>query len=191
MNLSEKQKEIVYADDGAIYVEASAGSGKTRVITERIRYLLTKTKRQILALTFTNKAGQEIKERLQESNIENVDERLFVGTFHSFCQYVLENHGSLIGLSPMPHIFEESKDRLELIAQAIEQVPLYLEKYQSYNEKEKNSFKYRALDFISKVKRELISDDDYHEHTDDKNIYHCKFYNSKVEIQIHITKRKT
>jgi len=184
MNLSKKQEEIVYADDGAIYVEASAGSGKTRVITERIRYLLTKTKKQILALTFTNKAGQEIKDRLKESNIENVDERLFVGTFHSFCQYVLEHHGGAMGLSPMPHIFEESKDRMELMAQAIEQVPLYLEKYNSLDDKEKNPFKYRALDFISKVKRELISDDDYSEHTDDENIITLyKSYQDLLRVQ--------
>ena len=170
MNLSEKQKEIVYADEGAIYVEASAGSGKTRVITERIRHLLTKTKKQILALTFTNKAGQEIKERLQNSDIENIQQRLFVGTFHGFCQYVLENHGSSIGLSPMPHIFEDNRDRLELISQAIEQVPLYAEKYNSYSEKEKTSFRYTLLDFISKVKRELISDNEVHEHTNNDNV---------------------
>lgn len=170
MNLSEKQEEIVYADEGAIYVEASAGSGKTRVITERIRYLLSKTKKQILALTFTNKAGEEIKDRLKDSDIDNIQQRLFVGTFHGFCQYVLENHGSSIGLSPMPHIFEDNRDRLELISQAIEQVPLYAEKYNSYSEKDKNSFKYKALDFISKVKRELISDNEFHEHTNDDNV---------------------
>ncbi len=184
MNLSEKQKEIVYADDGAIYVEASAGSGKTRVITERIRYLLTKTKKQILALTFTNKAGQEIKDRLRDSNIENVDERLFVGTFHKFCQYVLEHHGSAIGLSPMPHIFEESKDRLELMAQAIEQVPLYWEQYNSYNEKEKSSFKYRALDFISEMKRKFILPEDSYNMTNNKNftlLY--KNYDELLSIQ--------
>ena len=169
MNLSEKQKKIVEAEEGAIYVEASAGSGKTRVITERIRYLLGKTKRQILALTFTNKAGQEIKDRLNDSDIENIQQRLFVGTFHGFCQYVLENHGSSIGLSPMPHIFEDNSDRLELISQAIEQVPMYAEKYNSYSEKEKNSFRYTVLDFISKIKRELISDDEVHEHTDNMN----------------------
>ncbi len=170
MNLSEKQKKIVYADEGAIYVEASAGSGKTRVITERIRHLLTKTKKQILALTFTNKAGQEIKDRLKNSNIENIEQRLFVGTFHGFCQYVLENHGSAIGLSPMPHIFEDNKDRLDLITQAMEQVPLYAEKYNSYNKKEKASFQYTTLDFISKVKRELISDNEVHEHTNNDNV---------------------
>lgn len=184
MSLSNKQKEIVYADDGAIYVEASAGSGKTRVITERVKYLLGKTKKQVLALTFTNKAGQEIKDRLKESNIENMDDRLFVGTFHSFCQYVLENHGSVIGLSPMPHIFEESKDRIELVVQAIEQVPLYWEKYNSYNEKEKSSFKYRALDFISEMKRKFIfPEDSYSEINDENFTLLYKNYDELLSIQ--------
>jgi DNA helicase-2/ATP-dependent DNA helicase PcrA len=51
---------------------------------------------KVLALTFTNKAGQEIKDRL--ADIEEIDQRAFVGTFHGFCQSVLENHGHLIGL---------------------------------------------------------------------------------------------
>ena len=184
MNLSEKQTEIVFANEGAIYVEASAGSGKTRVITERIRYLLGKTKKQILALTFTNKAGQEIKDRLKNSDIKNIEQRLFVGTFHGFCQYVLENHGSSIGLSPMPHIFEDNRDRLELISQAIEEVPLYAEKYNSYSEKEKASFRYTILDFISKIKRELISDEEVHEHTDNDNtILLYRSYQDLLRIQ--------
>lgn len=168
VELSDKQKEIVFFEDGAIYVKASAGSGKTRVLTERIRYLLSKTKRNILALTFTNKAGEEIKQRL--SNIPEIDSRLFVGTFHGFCQYVLENHGSSIGLSKMPHIFEEEADRLELIAQAIEQTPLYGDEYREKDKKDQLSFRYRGLDFIAKVKRKLIADDDLCNHNDDENV---------------------
>lgn len=169
IKLSEKQKKIVEYADKAIYVKASAGSGKTRVLTERIKFQLSKTKKKILALTFTNKAGEEIKDRLetQESDIKN---RLFIGTFHSFCQYVLENHGSSMGMSKMPHIFENDKDRMELISQAIEQVPTYYESYQSKSIKDKDSFKYRALNFISKVKRELITDSQFHNHTEDDNI---------------------
>ncbi len=168
LKLSEKQREIVEYDNVPICVKASAGSGKTRILTERIRYQLSQTKKKILALTFTNRASEEIKERL--SNIENLEKRLFVGTFHGFCQYVLENHGGNIGFSIMPHIFEDDKDRLEIIAQAIEQVPSYYEKYQKLTTKEKNDFKYRALNFISKVKRELIVDTEFHKHTDDENI---------------------
>lgn len=169
IKLSEKQKNIVEYYDKPICVKASAGSGKTRVLTERIRFQLSKTKKKILALTFTNKAGEEIKERLEEQNID-IKSRLFVGTFHSFCQYVLENHGSSIGISQMPHIFESDKDRIELISQAIEQVPTYYESYQNKSLKDKNDFKYRALNFISKVKRELITDSEFHNHTEDDNI---------------------
>jgi DNA helicase-2/ATP-dependent DNA helicase PcrA len=82
-----------------LYVKASAGSGKTRVLTERIRVLLSRSNKKVLALTFTNKAGQEIKDRL--ADIEEIDQRAFVGTFHGFCQSVLENHGHLIGYAEM------------------------------------------------------------------------------------------
>ncbi|TSA41343.1 MAG: ATP-dependent helicase [Methylococcaceae bacterium] len=168
VELSSKQQEIVFAKDGSIYVKASAGSGKTRVLTERIRYLLGKTKKKILALTFTNKAGEEIKQRLND--IPEIESRLFVGTFHGFCQYVLENHGSLIGLSKMPHIFEEEADRLELIEQAIEQTPSYSDEYKNQSKKDQQNFRYRVLNFIAEVKRKLISDDDLCSYTNDINI---------------------
>ncbi len=168
VELSEKQREIVFAQEGPIYVKASAGSGKTRVLTERIRHLLGNTKKKLLALTFTNKAGEEIKQRL--SNIPEIDDRLFVGTFHSFCQYVLENHGNLIGLSEMPHIFEDEADRLELIEKAIEQTPSYSQDYKDKNKKEQKNFRYRVLEFIAKVKRNLISDEDIFKIENDEDI---------------------
>ncbi|MFT6964506.1 MAG: DNA helicase-2/ATP-dependent DNA helicase PcrA, partial [Flammeovirgaceae bacterium] len=69
--LSQEQEEIVYHNDGegACLVEASAGSGKTRVLTERVRYLLTEKKDKyfsVLCLTFTNRAADEMKERLKD-----------------------------------------------------------------------------------------------------------------------------
>jgi len=168
VELSEKQKKIVFAEDRAVYVKASAGSGKTRVLTERARHLLNKTNKKILALTFTNKAGEEIKERL--SDIPEIEKRVFVGTFHSFCQSMLENHGNLIGISKMPHLFEDETDRLELVGQAIKQTPSYAGKYKKQDKKEQNNFRYRVLNFISKVKRKLIADSELEQHTDDENI---------------------
>ncbi|NOZ84039.1 MAG: ATP-dependent helicase [Epsilonproteobacteria bacterium] len=168
IELSEKQEKIVYAENGPIYVKASAGSGKTRVLTERVRHLLTKTNKKVLALTFTNKAGEEIKERL--SDMPEIEKRVFVGTFHSFCQTMLENHGNLIGLAKMPHIFEDETDRLELIGQAIKQTPSYAVKYKTQNEKEQKNFRYRVLNFISEMKRKLITDDEIATHTSDENI---------------------
>ena len=168
INLSEMQKQIVYAEDGPIYVKASAGSGKTRVLTERVRYLLNKSKKKVLALTFTNKAGEEIKERLKD--ISEIDKRVFVGTFHSFCQHILENHGNLIGFSKMPHIFEDETDRIELVGQAIQQTPSYAIKYKKQNEKQKRDFRYRVLSFISEVKRKLIAENELYKYTDDEDI---------------------
>ena len=168
IELSEKQKTIVYAETGPIYVTASAGSGKTRVLTERVRYLLTKTNKKVLALTFTNKAGKEIEERL--NNISEIEKRVFVGTFHGFCQSILENHGKLIGHAKMPHIFEDETDRLELIGQAIKQTPSYAGKYKKQDKKEQKNFRYRVLNFISEMKRKLVADNEIGEHTDDENI---------------------
>ncbi len=168
IELSEKQQKIVYAENGPIYVKASAGSGKTRVLTERVRYLLTKTNKKVLALTFTNKAGEEIKERL--SDISEIEKRVFVGTFHRFCQTMLENHGNLIGLAKMPHIFEDETDRLELIGQAIKQTPSYAGKYKTQDKKEQKNFRYRVLNFISEIKRKLIADSELEQHTDDENL---------------------
>lgn len=168
IELSEKQKKIVYAETGPIYVKASAGSGKTRVLTERVRYLLTKTNKKVLALTFTNKAGKEIEERL--NNISEIEKRVFVGTFHGFCRSILENHGNLIGHAKMPHIFEDETDRFELIGQAIKQTPSYAGKYKTQDKKEQKNFRYRVLNFISEMKRKLIADNEIGEHTDDENI---------------------
>jgi DNA helicase-2/ATP-dependent DNA helicase PcrA len=156
INLSEKQESIVYADDRPLYVKASAGSGKTRVLTERIRYLLKTKKVKILALTFTNQAAEEIKERLRE--VPELQNHLFIGTFHGFCQYVLENHGNLIGLPKTTHIFEEKSDRVKLIEQAIQQTSFY-ENYTRKSKKDKKDFCDQVLQFIAQVKRELISED--------------------------------
>ncbi|RAR59796.1 DNA helicase-2/ATP-dependent DNA helicase PcrA [Onishia taeanensis] len=168
IELSEKQYSVVYAENGPLYVKASAGSGKTRVLTERLRHLLSKTKKKVLALTFTNKAGAEIKQRLNE--IDDIESRAFIGTFHGFCQSILESHGNLLGFSGMPHIFEDNADRMELIEQAIEEIPTYALKYVEKNEKEKRDFKFKALSFISKVKRDLIDDEDFENHTDNQNL---------------------
>ncbi|MEK7744732.1 MAG: UvrD-helicase domain-containing protein [Elusimicrobiota bacterium] len=168
INLSPKQQEIVDFGQGVILVKASAGSGKTRVLTERIKRLLDTTKRKILAITFTNKAGEEMKERL--GNLADIKNRLFIGTFHGFCQQVLENHGQLIGFTNIPHIFEDESDRLELIEQAIEKTPSYYSEYVKQNPKQQRDFRYRALNFISEVKRKLLSGDELLKESDDADI---------------------
>jgi len=175
VELSEKQRSIVDAPDGALYVKASAGSGKTRVLTERIRVLLSRSNKKVLALTFTNKAGQEIKDRL--SDIEDIDQRTFMGTFHGFCQSILENQGHLIGYADMPHIFEEESDRLELIEKAIQLTPSYASSYSNQDKKQQRVSRYRALNFIADVKHKLINETDISEQTDNENsiLLYCSY----------------
>ncbi len=165
VELSHMQKKAVFSKSESIYVKASAGSGKTRVLTERVRYLLSQTEKKILALTFTNKAGEEIKERLND--IEDINNRTFIGTFHSFCETILENRIHLLGYEEMPHIFESEDDRLELIEKSIQHIPSFASSYKKQDKKQQKSFRYRALNFISKLKRELTSD--IENYTDDEN----------------------
>jgi len=155
INLSPNQSNIVNLNQGAYLVLASAGSGKTRVLTERIKRLSENVNDKILAITFTNKAATEIKDRLGSS--DNINKRVFVGTFHSFCQSILELRFKLLGYNRMPHIFEDDSDRLELIKQAIKSVPFFTDIYDNLEPKKKNEYTYNALQFISEVKRELIS----------------------------------
>jgi DNA helicase-2/ATP-dependent DNA helicase PcrA len=155
IKLSAKQESIVNLNQGAYLVLASAGSGKTRVLTERIKRLSDSIDGKILAITFTNKAASEIRERLGGS--EKINKNVFVGTFHSFCQSILELRFKLLGYKKMPHIFEDDSDRLELIKQAINSVPFFKSIYDDLEPKKKNEYTYNALQFISTVKRDIIS----------------------------------
>lgn len=180
IKLSPKQQESVNHVEGAILVRAGAGSGKTRVLTERIKKLLPTTKRKILAITFTNKAGEEMEERLQ--GISEIKKRLFIGTFHGFCQQIIENNRNLLGFQEMPHIFEDESDRLRLVEEAIELTPSYYEEYRKQeNLKPKRDFCYRALGFISKIKRDICGNiEEINKLFEDKNI--ALFYNSYQDI---------
>ncbi|MEY4582163.1 MAG: hypothetical protein RL701_6866, partial [Pseudomonadota bacterium] len=122
--LSEQQLGVVTHVDGPLVVVAGPGSGKTRVLTERIRHLLTNVTGhfRVLALTFTNRAADEMKERL--SDLGNARERAFIGTLHGFCLEVLVERGKLIGLEGAPNIFEQAKDRREVLEKAVAEDPL-------------------------------------------------------------------
>lgn len=123
LSLSSIQKQIVDHQNGALLVVAGPGSGKTRVLTERVRRLLTSTNHQrVLALTFTNKAAKEMEDRL--GDLGDLKQKLFVGTLHGFCVQVLDERGKLIGVDSLPQIFENAGDRKQLLAQAVEEDPL-------------------------------------------------------------------
>lgn len=117
--LSPQQQEVVSHVDGALLVIAGPGSGKTRVLTERIRNLLTTVPGhfRVLALTFTNKAANEMRERLADLGEDR--QRAYLGTLHSFCLDMLAERGKLVGVDGMPNIFEQTKDRKEILVKAV------------------------------------------------------------------------
>lgn len=103
-SLNPRQREAVETTEGPVLVLAGAGSGKTRVIAHRIAHIVSKGPKpeQILAVTFTNKAASEMRERigrlLQESTGETLTSHPFIGTFHSLGVHMLREHGSLVGV---------------------------------------------------------------------------------------------
>ena len=89
--LNPEQREAVTTVDGSLMILAGAGTGKTRVITFRIGHMIDKgiAARNIVAMTFTNKAAREMKESLIDLVGDNGKKAVKVGTFHSFCLYIL------------------------------------------------------------------------------------------------------
>lgn len=111
--LDEQQRAAVEYIDGPELVIAGAGSGKTRVLTYKIVHLLTRGYRaaHILALTFTNKAAREMKERIDALAGEGTSSRLWMGTFHSIFSRILRQNADRIGYSPRYTIYDASDSR--------------------------------------------------------------------------------
>ena len=110
--LNEEQKMAVSHIDGPLLVLACAGSGKTKTMTHRAGYLIENgiSAKSILMLTFTNKAAQEMKERLELLLGNDKSEDVTACTFHSFCAMMLRIHGRHIDLSPHFSILSASDD---------------------------------------------------------------------------------
>ncbi len=158
VRLSPKQQVIVESTDGAHLVLASAGSGKTRILTERIRHVLEHRTAhfKVLGLTFTNRAAEEMRERLADNS--DLADNAYIGTIHSFCQMVIESHGHTVGYHRPPVILERESDRLELL----EEVLLGNAVLKSYyvargGERKRRQYLYELLGWISRRKRAISS----------------------------------
>jgi DNA helicase-2/ATP-dependent DNA helicase PcrA len=121
--LNDEQRAAVRHYQGPALVLAGAGSGKTRTVVHRIAYLMAEHgvyPQQILAVTFTNKAAGELKERVQ-ALIGDPARDLWVATFHGACLRVLRSYGERIGLQPGFGIYDDA-DQLDLLKELLQQV---------------------------------------------------------------------
>ncbi len=119
--LNPEQRQAVEAIDGPVLVLAGAGTGKTRVLTTRFAHILLTGRAapgQVLAVTFTNKAAREMRERVG-AILGRPAEGLWLGTFHALCARMLRRHAELVGLTSSFTILD-SDDQLRLLKQVME-----------------------------------------------------------------------
>lgn len=154
--LNDKQKEAVLATEGPVLIIAGAGSGKTRALTHRVAYLISKGVKpeNILAVTFTNKAAQEMAERINALTTYNLQPTTynnpFIGTFHSFCAKILRNEALNLNYTKYFTIFDDD-DSMSLLKEVMKELNI-------------NSKQFSApmvMNVISGLKSELIGPENY------------------------------
>ncbi|MEI6242512.1 MAG: UvrD-helicase domain-containing protein [Chlamydiota bacterium] len=124
MQLNKEQQKAVEATEGRILVLAGAGSGKTRVIVHRIAYLIKQKKvapSAILGLTFTNKAAEEMRERVSKEVGSEIAKKITLSTFHSFCMHILRKHIQNLGYTSNFSLYDE-KDKERLATQIAREI---------------------------------------------------------------------
>jgi DNA helicase-2/ATP-dependent DNA helicase PcrA len=151
--LNPQQKSAVTAGNGPVLVVAGPGSGKTRVLTQRIAYLIAEEgvrPWQILAVTFTNKAAKEMQERVKKLLPDQATEGIMLGTFHSICARILRRESEHLPIESNFVIFD-SDDQERIVKNVIRELNI--------NEKLYRPASVHAA--ISRAKNELIGADDY------------------------------
>lgn len=158
--LNDKQKEAVLQKDGPILIIAGAGAGKTKTITHRILHLIKEgvSPENILAITFTNKAAKEMKERVEKIIHEDknlnlptfMSQKPFVSTFHSLGVFILKENSKLIGLTRNFSIMDRS-DSSKLIKDCLKSLDIDPKQFEPN----------KILNIISREKGDLNSPENY------------------------------
>ena len=154
--LNDEQARAVCTTEGPVLILAGAGSGKTKTLTHRIAYLLESnlaTPYNILAVTFTNKAAKEMRDRVALLTGNDASMRSFMpfmGTFHSICVRILRQDGEHAGIDPRFVIFDES-DRMTIVKQQL----------QKHGINDKQFSPKTILSMISSAKNELVDPAEY------------------------------
>lgn len=123
--LNDKQKEAVLTTEGPVLVLAGAGSGKTKVLTYRVAYILKtglSDSENILALTFTNKAANEMKERILKI-LGKLSKDIWIHTFHAMCLRILKKHANLINY-PLNFVIYDRDDQFRIVRSIIKELNL-------------------------------------------------------------------
>jgi DNA helicase-2/ATP-dependent DNA helicase PcrA len=154
--LNPEQARAVKTTEGPLLIQAGAGSGKTKTLTHRIAHIVDSQKAtpyQILAVTFTNKAAREMRQRLAKLVGHTADDRSFLpymGTFHSICVKILRIDGQHLGIPSSFVIFDES-DRLSAVKQVCKELRI-----------DEKAFPPRQISYmISSAKNEMIDPEEY------------------------------
>jgi len=203
--LNDKQKEAASQIDGPVLIIAGPGSGKTRVLTHRVAYLVERgiAAEQILAVTFTNKAASEMKERIAKLipvNGKRKDKIPAIGTFHSICANLLRSEAKKIGYDSDFVIFD-AKDSLALIKKSMAATAIDEKQFnpaaiagaisQAKNElKDADEFAEEAFDFFPQIAAKIYSE--YQEQLkksnamdfDDLIMFMAKLFNDNPEILV-------
>lgn len=157
-DLNPEQQKVVLQTEGPTIILAGAGSGKTRVLTYKVLYLMIEKKiapESILMITFTNKAAQEMKERMRKYLSDNKfpinsSAMPWIATFHSMCAKILRIDGKHIGYSSNFVIFD-SQDQLDVIKEAMKRLDISIKDFKPSS----------VLATISQAKNEIITASDY------------------------------